>query len=164
MRIRLSHLSDPLPQQLRTLLYSTIVSYEHDAPLLRDRVGPALARIDPRTAGPLTRQVCDAAASVLAMRAAMRRGVLEAARAHAAAWLPAARTASRDRTQADDEREAWSRTRVDLEQIATRAETIEAGSFADRLKRIAPPVEETTPSEEEEVDPTSKRFSLLELD
>ncbi len=163
MRIRLNHLSDPLPPQLRTLLYSTIISYENDAALLRDRVAAMLGRIDPRVAAALTREVCDAAARVLELRAALRRGVLERARRHAAAWLPAARKAARDRTQADEERENWGRARVDLEQIAARAETIEAGSFAERLKKIEPPVQ-TNDEPPEEDDPTSKRFSLLELD
>src|SRR5215468_4938243 len=141
MRIRLHHLSDPLPQQLRTLLYSTIISYERDPSLLRDRVAAMLGRIDPSTAAALTRQVCDAAARVLATRAALRRGVVELAQRRAAAWLPAARRAARDRTQADEERASWSRARVDLEQIAARGETIEAGSFAERLGKIAPPAQ-----------------------
>jgi len=164
MRIRLHHLSDPLPLQLRTLLYSTIVSYERDPSLLRDRVAAMLGRIDPSTAAALTRQVCDAAARVLATRAALRRGVVEMAQRSAAAWLPAARRAARDRTHADDERESWSRARVDLEQIAARGETIEEGSFADRLKKITPPAATSEEPPEEEMDPTSKRFSLLELD
>jgi hypothetical protein len=164
MRIRMNHLSDPLPQQLRTLLYSTIVSYEHDPALLRQRVAAMLGRVDPSTAAALTRQVCDAAASALATRAALRRGVVELAQRSAAAWLPAARRAARDRTQADDERESWSRARVDLEQIAARGETIEAGSFAERLGKITPPTAEATDSDEPETDPATKRFSLLELD
>src|SRR5215470_15216760 len=165
MRIRLNHLSDPLPQQLRTLLYTTIAGYERDPALLRDRVAAALGRTNPSTAAALTREVCDAAERVLALRAALRRGVLELAQRSAAAWLPAARRAARDRTQADDQRESWSRARVDLEQIAARGETIEAGSFADRLKQIVPPpAEEPASPDEPEVDPTSKRFSLLELD
>lgn len=163
MRIRLNHLSDPLPQQLRTLLYSTIVSYEHDPSLLRDRIGAMLGRIDPSTAADLTRQVCESAARVLELRAALRRGVVELAQRSAAAWLPAARKASRDRTQADEERESWSRAHVDLERIAARGETIEAGSFAERLGKITPPPPTDEPAPEEE-DATSKRFSLLELD
>src|SRR5262250_251549 len=75
MRIRLNHLSDPLPQQLRTLLYTTIAGYERDPALLRDRVAAALGRTNPSTAAALTREVFDAAERVLALRAALRRGV-----------------------------------------------------------------------------------------
>ena len=175
MRIRLDHLNDPLPKQLRTLLYSTIVSYEHDPSLLHDRVGAMLGRIDPSSAADLTRQVCEGAASVLGLRAALRRGVVELAQRNASAWLPSARKAARDRSQADDQRESWSRARVDLERIAARGETIEAGSFSERLGRITPPPPSDEPASPtspaspappdlEDEDPTSKRFSLLELD
>jgi hypothetical protein len=161
MRIRLNHLTDALPQKLRILLYSTIVAYERDPALLRGRVMSMLGRLDRSTALALTDQVCDAAERVLAVRPTLRQGVIELVQRIATAQLPATRRAARDRSQAKDEREGWGRARVDLEQIAARGETIETGSFAERLKKIAPPTED---SGEPEPDPTATRFSLLELD
>jgi hypothetical protein len=161
MHIRLNPVSDAIPQKLRTLLCSTIVAYEREPGLLRERVTSMLGRLDPSTAAGLTDAVCDAAARVLAIRATLRQGVIELSRRTAAAWLPGARRAERDRSQADDERQGWGRARVDLEHIAARGETIDAGSFTERLAGIAPPADAP---DETEPDPTATRFSLLELD
>lgn len=170
MRIRLNHLSDTLPQKLRTLLCSTIVAYEGDLGLLRERVATMLGRLDRSTAVGLTDQVCDAAERALALRATLRRDVIELGRRIATSWLPATRRAARDRSQAEDVRQGWGRTRVDLEHIGARGETIETGSSAERLARIEPPPNDNDKDndnddpEAPEPDPTATRFSLLETD
>jgi hypothetical protein len=162
MLIRLNPVSDAVPQKLRTLLSATLVDYERDPGLLRERVASMLDRLDPSRTAALTDAVCDAAARVLAARATLRQGVFELVRSTAAAWLPGARRAARDRTRAEDERDGWARARVDLEQLAARGETVLAGSFAERLARVVPPADD--PEAEPEADPTAIRFSLLELD
>jgi hypothetical protein len=161
MRIRLIHLSDAVPQQLRTLLSTTIASYENEPALLRSRMSAALARVG---GAAVTERVLEAAERVLAVRAALRRGVLELVRRTAAARLPLAQRAARDRLLADEERDRWRRARVDLEQVAARADAVERGSFAERIEKIAPPAEEAHDPEEPEVDPAVKRFSLIEID
>lgn len=157
MRIRLVLASDSLPPQLRTLVQTTIIAYERDLPLLRSRIATALSRIDPSRAGETTDRVLAAAEQVLAARATLRRGVMELAQVTAAAWLPVAQKAARDRSQPDTERERWKRARVDLEQIAAHGETLDSGTLAERLDRIPTPDD---PPDEERPD----RFSLLELD
>jgi hypothetical protein len=163
MRIRLNHVGGAVPDKLRVLLQTTIVAYAEEPALLRARVGAVLGRADPAAAAALTDEICEAAARVLAARATLRQGVLELARRTAAALLPAARQAARDRTQDDEERGRWARARVDLERVAARGETIEAGAFGERLAKIEP-VAAAAEAEEPEQDPTSVRFSLLELD
>jgi hypothetical protein len=157
MRIRLTSSTDALPQQFRTLLFSTIVSYQRDLPLLRGRVAAALGRIDRTTAAGVSERVMQAAEAVLAGRAALRQVVLELAQRIATAWLPTVQRTAGDRSQPEGERRRWGSARLDLERVAANGEAIEAGSFADRLKTIEPP-----PDEPEAPGPS--RFSLLEID
>ncbi len=158
MRIRMLH-EEILPAQLRTLLHSTLLAYERDLPLLRQRVAGSLARVAPDQVAAVTERVLATAEQVLAVRAALRHGVLEQARAVAAAWLPVAARAARDRSQPDGERDRWKRARVDLEQLAARGEVLDGGSFGERLERL--PAPEEPPDDEAE---RPDRFSLLELD
>ena len=151
MRIRLIRVD--LPPQLRTLFQTTIVSYERDLPLLRDRVAAAVARLG---AGPID-EVMQAAEQTLATRARLRLGLHQLAQSLAAAWLPVAERAARDRSQPDEQRDRWKRARVDLANLAARGEAIDAGTFAERLARIASP--EDPPDEER-----PHRFELLEID
>jgi hypothetical protein len=157
MRIRLVRSPDALPPQLRTLLHATVVSYERDLSLLRSRISGALARLDPATAAEVTDRVIAMAEEVLAVRATLRQVILDAAPEVAAAWLPIAERAARDRSQPDPARERWKRAWTDLQAVAARGELLETGSTAERLDRMTAPGE---PPEEERPD----RFSLLELD
>ena len=151
MRIRVIPLD--LPPQLRTLVHTTIVGYERDLALLRGRIAPALARLGSDAVD----AVMQAAEQTLATREPLRAGLLVLAQTSAAAWMPVADRAARDRSQPDEQRERWKRARVDLENLAARGETLDAGSFAERLQRIATP--EDPPDEER-----PHRFELLELD
>jgi hypothetical protein len=159
MRVAL-HQIDVLPREPRALLAGTILAYAGDLALLRGRVAAILGRLDRAGAAKGTERILAMAEATLATRAELRQGILELARELAAAWLPAATKAARDRSQPDEERDRWARARVDLERLAARGETLEAGAFADRLAGIEPPAEEP----EEEVDPAVKRFSLIEID
>jgi hypothetical protein len=159
MGIRLSWAlaSTPAPPQLHKLLSATVVSYEGNLPLLRQRVADAIARLNPAAADDVTRDVMGAAERALGGRAALRAGVLALAQQTAQARLPSVEHTARDRSLEDAERLRWRRARVDLEQIAARPETLAAGSFAERLAKITPP-------DDPEPEPQGSRFSLLEID
>src|SRR5207247_2304556 len=90
MRIHLTHSPDALPQQLRTLVQSTILSYEGDLPVLRARVAAAMARLDRAAATGVADRVIEAADQVLSTRARLRQAVLELAQSVATGWLPGA--------------------------------------------------------------------------
>ena len=163
MHIRLLHelSADPLPQQLRTLLTATVVSYAHDLALLRSRMASAMARIDPIDrvmADGVTTRLVVVAERVLASRATLRVGVLQLVERVATARMPAAQHAARDRILDAGVGESWRRACIDLEQLAARPEGITAGSFAERMANIA------TPPEEPVAESTADRFSLLEVD
>jgi hypothetical protein len=158
MRIRITYACDALPPQFRTLLFSTIVSYERDPPLLRTRVSASLARIDPATAGATTDAIMRAAEQTLAMRATLREAVLGAARAFAGAQVAAVAQAARDASLAEKDRVALRCARVDLAQVVERPELIAAAPFAARLAKIDPPGDEPEP------EPATSRTSLLEID
>jgi hypothetical protein len=148
MNIRLVAALD-LPRQLRGLLHTTIIAYEHQLPLLRQRLGAALgAHLD---------LVVAMAESVLATRATLRQGIAGLLPEVAAAWQPVAQRAIRDRSQRDEVRARWKRAAVDLGQLAVA--TLESGSFAERLERI--PVPDDPPDSDDE---RPHRFELIEID
>jgi hypothetical protein len=157
MRIRLHQLDAPVPAQLRTLVATTLVGYAADPARLRGRLADILARVDRAAAAATTERIMEAAERTLATRQALRDAVTALAARMAAAWLPVARRAASDRTQADDERERWARARVDLEQVAGRGAVVETAGHEERLGQIAAPADEPE-------DPIAKRFSLLEFD
>src|SRR5262249_34949472 len=147
-----------LPQQLRNLFQTTVLSYERDLPLLRQRAAASMARTDPSGASAAAEGIVEAARQVLAARARQRARVLALAPAVATAGLPAARKAAPDRAQPDGDRDRWKRAVVDLEALSSSGgAALDAGSFAERLDRIASPED---PPEEEK----PHRFELLELD
>jgi hypothetical protein len=153
MRVRILHAGETLPQQLRTLIASTIVSYDGKLELFRQRLGGAIARHGGAEAA---ERLMEAARDALDTRARLRGGVFTLAGRLAASWQPLADRAARDRSQPDEQRERWRRARVDLAQIAARGDTLDAGGFDERLARITG---EEPPEEEQ-----PHRFSLLELD
>ncbi|MCC6995689.1 MAG: hypothetical protein IT370_13855 [Deltaproteobacteria bacterium] len=158
MGIRLTHVlaAAPLPPQLRTLLKSTVLSYQHDLPLLRSRVAAALGRVEPATGAAVTADVMDAADRVLALRTDLRARLFVVAQDVAAARLPAATQAARSRALAQPERQRWAQAAIDLEQLAATPALLAHGTSAERLGLIAPPPDDPEP------EPT--RGSLLEID
>jgi hypothetical protein len=157
VRIGLQRSADGLPAKLRTLVHSTVISYADNLPLLRSRIGAALARVNVPGAEDLVERVVELAERALAVRASLRQGVLALAQRVAADWRTVAERGARDRSQPDEPLLAWRRARMDLEQLAGNGRVLEAGSFRERLERITSPED---PPEEEKPD----RFSLLELD
>lgn len=158
MGIRLTHVlaSAPLPPQLRTLLKSTVLSYQHDLPLLRSRVAAALGRVDAATGAAVTADVLDAADRVLALRTDLRARLFVVTQDVAAARLPAATQAARSRALAQPDRQRWAQAAIDLEQLSHTPALLAHGTFTERLGLIAPPPDDPEP------EPT--RGSLLDLD
>ncbi len=161
MRIRLDHVlaaDTSVAGRFRTYLATTIIDYDGDLGLLRQRVAAAAARVDPRGAADLAATVADAAGQVLAVRAELRRGVLALARDLAAASVVAAQHAARDHGRDDAERLRWSAARRDLERVVERPEHLAEHDWAARLRAL-PRVDETP-----EEAPALTRGELLELD
>ncbi len=159
MHVRLQTLvADPLPKQLMTLVTSTIVGYANDLPLLRRRILPALERNDRGSADAIMTKIEAAATRALGELATLRAGVLAIVEQVAAARLADATRLAADPIVPDDERAAWRRARVDLQQLAQRGGAITAGRTAERLALIDTPPEEPRPES------TADRFSLLEID
>ncbi len=154
MGIRLTHVlaDSSVPAQIRTLLKATVLSYQGDLGLLRQRVAAAVARLD----GSLTDRVMDAAERVLRLRIELHERLLELARDVAAARLPVAQAAARSRAHDLAGRQRWGQVRIDLEQIVASPAVLMSGTTAERLARIPAP-----PDEPDEL-PT--RASLIELD
>lgn len=157
MGIRMTHVlaSAPVTRQLRTLLSSTVTSYADDLPLLRRRLSGSVDE-------GLLNEILAAAESILALRQALRTGILRYAQQLATAQTAWVKRAARDRTLPDPERRRLRQAGADLEQVAARPERLLTAGFEDRLKSIQPPDEE--PEVEPEPNPNSNRFSLLEID
>lgn len=140
MRIRMDHLTCALPPKIRLLFSATIVAYEREPSLLRGRIAGILGRADPANAASLTDQICDAAVRVLATRQALRLRVID--RAQRAPRAGAAAPAALPRPPAGGETSSHR-----------------GASIQPTVPAPIPVVAEAT-----EPDPTSTRFSLLELD
>lgn len=163
MSIQLLQALDPLPPQLRTLFASTITSYDGKLPLLRERVGGAMARLDRATAAAVAERVVAKAEKVLVLWSALRQGVGAVAQRIAFHALPAARAVARDRTQPEDQRAFWARACTVLEQVATHGELIESDDFAANVNAAAAATELGNEGNDDD-DPVARRFSLLEID
>lgn len=157
MGIRMTHVlaSAPVTRQLRTLLASTVTSYADDLPLLRRRLSGSVDE-------GLLSEIIAAAESILALRQALRTGILRYAQQLATAQTPWVKRAARDRTLPDPERRRLRQAGADLEMVAARPERLLTAGFEDRLKSIQPPDEE--PEVEPEPSANNNRFSLLEID
>ena len=154
MGIRLTHVlsTAPVTAQFRTLLSSTVTTYAGDTALLRRRLGGSLpeSTLD---------EVIDAAERVLAMRQALRKGVLEMTRSVAGAQAPWVQKAARDRSLPDPERVRLRKTRTELDLLLATPGRLATGGFEERLKECAMAEEEPMPEA-----PQDSRFSLLEID
>ena len=155
MDIRLRHVlaHEPVAPELRRLLSATVVSYAGELALLRQRFARYLSAT-------LLEAVIAAVEWVLALRQALRGGVLELGRQVALtqeSWL---KKAARNRLLEDAERLRLRLARVDLQQLVEQPERLAAERFEARLKKLPIPAEE----DEVEVGEDAQRFSLLEID
>ncbi len=147
-----------VPAPLRTLVASTVISYEGKQALLRERVSAALQRNDRSTAEETTVELLRAAECVLAARAELRRGVLALARAAAEQRLPTVERMVANRALPTELRDRWLRARVDLRAVADAPAAILQGRFAERLHKMPPPPDDPVPES------TINRVSLLDID
>ncbi|MEJ7599483.1 MAG: hypothetical protein WKG01_16365 [Kofleriaceae bacterium] len=102
-------------------------------------------------------QVVEAARQVLALREAIRDGVLELAREQARVAIPLADQHARDRMRNDAERRRWSAMRRDLEAIAADPAHLATAPLAARLAALPEQLDEPAP-------PEPSLAELLELD
>jgi hypothetical protein len=135
-RIRLEHAlaGDPaIGAPTRRVFASTIASYAGRIELLEARVADAAARGGAANPGDVAARAGDAVRSVLALRDAVRAGVLAVIRERAGDAAPFADRRARDRTLDESVRKRWSAARRDLEAIASQPEAIAAAAMAARL-------------------------------
>ena len=148
MRIQLEHGADAIPLPTRRVFAATIVSYEHQLPLLCDRVLDVARRA--RLANPegLAAVAVDAARATLALRTALRTPVLAAIRDSAEAAVADADRQARDRRLDDSQRKRWSAVRRELEAVAGDAARILTAPFASRLATWPEQIDEPDPQAE----------------
>jgi len=145
MKIRLEHAlagDSSIAPPTRSVFAHTIASYAGRLSLLEDRARDVAARGgagDPRA---VADAVVGAAQVVLGLRDAVRRGVLELARALARAAAPDADRRARDRKLDEPERRRWSAARRDLEAVAADPERMLAAAMAARMAALPEQLDE----------------------
>jgi len=148
MRIRLEHAADAIPLPTRRVFASTIVSYEHQLPLLGERVLDVAHRA--RIANPetLATAAVDAARATLALRTALRAPMLAAIRDAATGAIAEPDRQARDRRLDDAQRKRWSAVRRELEAVAGDPARILTASFAVRVAAWPEQLDEPDPQGE----------------
>lgn len=154
------HADVPLPQQLRLLFSTTVISYAEDLPKLQARAHAALARLTstPARAATIAADLVDAARRVLGARTRQRELVLTLAVRTATEHQPVAKKAARDLKLDEPQRRLWTRARLDLEAVAQRPTVLLLAPFYQRLAM------QPEPELEQPESSTAERFALLEID
>jgi hypothetical protein len=145
MKIRLEHALADEPSiagPTRNVFAHTIVGYAGRLSLLEERALDVAVRA--RAANPhATAQAMVAAArSVLALRAAVRAGVLALIRDLANVAAPEADRRARDRSLDEPVRRRWSAARRDLEAVAADPERVLGGAMAARMAALSEQLDE----------------------
>lgn len=161
MRIRLDHAlaSDTsIGAPTRNVFASTITGYAERLSLLEQRARDVALR--GRAADPdlVAESVVAAGRAVLALRAALRGGVLALACDLARAAISDADRRARDRSLDEPARRRWSAARRDLEAVAADPERVLAAPMAARLAALPDQLDEPEPG------PEPSFADLLELD
>lgn len=161
MRIRLDHAlasDSSIGAPTRSVFASTITGYAGRLSLLEQRARDVAVR--GRAADPdrVAEAVIEAARASLALRDALRDGVLALIRDGARAAIAEADRRARDRRLDEPERRRWSAARRDLEAVAAEPERVLAAPMAARLGALPDQLDEPEPDRE----PTFA--DLLELD
>lgn len=161
MRIRLDHAlasDSSIGAPTRSVFASTITGYAGRLSLLEQRARDVAVR--GRAADPdrVAESVVEAARGALALRDALRAGVLAVIRDGARAAIAEADRRARDRRLDEPERRRWSAARRDLEAVAAEPERVLAAPMAARLAALPDQLDEPEPDRE----PTFA--DLLELD
>jgi len=161
MRLRLEHAlaaDGSIAAPTRKVFASTVVGYAGRLALLEARAREVAARGGAAEPAEVAEAVCEAARAALALRAEVRGGVLAMIRRRAAAALPEAERAARDRRLDDGTRRRWSAMRRELEAVSSEPERVAAGPLAARLAAWPEQLDEP----EVEREPTFA--DMLELD
>jgi hypothetical protein len=161
MRIRLEHAlaaEHSIGPPTRMVFAQTVVSYADKLDVLASRTRDIAARGGARDPDEVAGLVTDAARGVLALRAAIRREVLELIVRLATAAVPDADRSARDRKLDDAVRRRWSAARRDLEAIAGNPEAVAAAPMATRLAAWPEQIDDPQPEKEPNL------ADLLELD
>jgi hypothetical protein len=150
-RIRLDHvLADDasIGTPTRKVFATTIVSYAGRLALLEDRARDVAARGGAADPGGVAARICDTAQALLALRDALRAGVLDVIRARATAAAAIADRAARDRSRDEPERRRWSAMRRELEAVASQPERVAGAAMAARLAAWPGQLDEPDPGAE----------------
>lgn len=151
MKVRLDHAlaSDgSIGPPTRNVFAQTIVTYADKVPLLVDRARDLAARGRAPSPDDVADLVAGAARASLALRDALRGGVLALVQRLAKAAVSEADRQARDGTLDDAQRKRWSATRRDLEMLANDPAAITAAPMAARVAAWPELLEEPTPRRE----------------
>jgi hypothetical protein len=157
MRIRLDHAlaadasagaDASIGAPTRSVFASTIVGYADRLPLLAERARDVAARGRAGDPDHVADLVVDAARGVLALRDAVRAGVLALIQRLAQASAPEADRRARDRTLDDATRRRWSAARRDLEALAADPLHILDAAMPARLAALPEQLDEPAPERE----------------
>jgi hypothetical protein len=150
-RIRIDHaLADDaaIGVPTRKVFASTVLRYAGALDVLHARAHDVASRggsADPAHAAEV---VVDAARSALALRAAVREGVLALVSDGAAAGARAADALARDRRLEEAPRRAWSALRRELEAVAAQPARITVAALATRVAEWPEQLDEPDPASE----------------
>lgn len=161
MRIRLEDVlaaDSSIGPPTRNVFATTIVGYANDLGLLARRARDVAERGRAGDPDRIAALVVDCARSSLALRDALRAGVLALIRGVATAAIPEADRQARDRKLDDAPRKRWSAIRRDLEAVAADPERVRSAPLPSRLAQLPQQLDEPDPERE----PTLAE--LIELD
>jgi hypothetical protein len=145
MKIRLEHALAAEPSiagPTRNVFAHTIVGYAGRLSLLEERARDVAVRGRAANPGATAEAMVAAARSVLALRAAVRAGVLALIRDLANAAAPEADRRARDRSLDEPVRRRWSAARRDLEAVAADPERVLGGAMAARMGALPEQLDE----------------------
>jgi hypothetical protein len=150
-RIRFDHaLADDasIGAPTRKVFATTIVGYAGRIELLEARARDVAARGGAADPARVAASIADVARAALALREAVRAGVLALIRDLAMAAAPLADRHARDRALDEPTRRRWSAARRDLEAIANHPESLAAAPMAARLAAWPEQLDEPDPEPE----------------
>jgi hypothetical protein len=152
MRLRLEHAlaaDTSIGPPTRRVFATTVVGYANNLALLAERARDVAARGGAADPDAIARAVTHAAGMVLALRDAIRSGVLDLIRTRASAAIAGADRNARDRTLDDAQRKRWSAARRDLEAVAADPGRVAVAPMSTRIAALPEQLDE--PAAEPEV-------------
>lgn len=161
MKVRLEHAlaaDGSIGAPTRNVFAQTIVNYADNVALLAERAREQAIRGRAPSPDGVAELVAGAARGALALRAALRTGVLDLVRRLAAATVTLADKHARDRKLDEALRKRWSAARRDLETIAREPAAISAAPMAKRVAAWPDQLDDAPPEPEPSI------ADLIEID